>query len=221
MAPFLCIEHVPVSCDYPYSSREAALREPTASICLGFCLDCGHVFNVEYDSARAEYRPGHENSLRGSGRFEEYDDALTAALIERYQLHDRVIIEIRRWCGEFLGALCEGGANSGIGFDPSYSNDEAIVMPGIVIHPESYGAENEELSADFICSRHTVEHVGDPRGFLASVRKAPTRLGIPVFFEVPNGLYPLRDGGIWDIIYEHCSYFTPNSLARVFRVTGI
>lgn len=178
------------------------------------------MFNIEYDSGRLEYGPGYENSLRGSGRFEQYDAALTTALVERYRLRGRLIIEIGCGRGEFLGALCERGGNSGIGFDPSYSNDDRNVMPGIVIHPERYGAQKEQINADFICSRHTLEHVGDPRTFLSSIRKAATRLGIPLFFEVPNGLYTLRDGGIWDIIYEHCSYFTPNSLARVFRETG-
>ena len=39
----------------------------------------------------------------------------------------------------------------------------------------------------------------------------------PAFFEVPNGLWTFVDGGIWDLIYEHCGYFTPPSLDRVFR----
>ena len=42
----------------------------------------------------------------------------------------------------------------------------------------------------------------------------------PVFFEVPNSLYTLRDLGIWDVIYEHCSYFTAPSLARLFGEAG-
>jgi SAM-dependent methyltransferase len=180
------------------------------------------VFNIDYDPDRLEYRPGYENSLRGSERFDKYDDALTAALLERYELHNRVIIEIGCGRGQFLRALCENGGNSGIGFDPSYCGEEkeAHQTSNIVIHPEIYGAQNRELKADFICSRHTLEHVGDPRGFLSSIRNGGTRTGIPVFFEVPNGLYTLRDGGIWDIIYEHCSYFTPSSLARAFCETG-
>lgn len=222
VVPFLRIEHAVVSCNHLCSSRDAALSEPTAPISLGFCLDCGHVYNIEYDSARLDYRPGYENSLRGSERFDEYDDMLTAALLERYDLHGRVIIEIGCGRGQFLRALCARGGNSGIGFDPSYSSDEkeANGSPGIVIYPESYGARNKDLRADFICSRHTLEHVGDPRGFLSNIRNAGARSGIPVFFEVPNGLYTLRDGGIWDIIYEHCSYFTSSSLVRVFRETG-
>jgi FlaA1/EpsC-like NDP-sugar epimerase len=41
-----------------------------------------------------------------------------------------------------------------------------------------------------------------------------------LFFEVPNALFTLERLGIWDIIYEHCSYFTPSSLQRVFELAG-
>jgi SAM-dependent methyltransferase len=220
--PFLRIEHVPVSCNHLCSSRDAALSEPRAAICLGFCPDCGHIFNMEYDPTQLSYRVGYENSLRGSDRFRKYEDALVDTLLERYQLHERIIVEIGCGRGQFLRALCERGGNSGIGFDPSYSGEEenAKGSPDIVIRPEAYGAQNKDLNADFICSRQTLEHLYDPRGFLSNIRNATSRSGIPVFLEVPNGLYTLHDEGIWDVIYEHCSYFTPCSLARVFGETG-
>jgi hypothetical protein len=41
-----------------------------------------------------------------------------------------------------------------------------------------------------------------------------------VYFEMPNALWTLRDMGIWDIIYEHCSYFTPASLAAACEGAG-
>ena len=37
------------------------------------------------------------------------------------------------------------------------------------------------------------------------------------YFEVPNALYTLRDLGIWDLIYEHVSYFTTAFFARSMR----
>jgi hypothetical protein len=30
----------------------------------------------------------------------------------------------------------------------------------------------------------------------------------------------LREGAFWDLYYEHCSYFTPGSLARLFRAAA-
>jgi hypothetical protein len=41
-----------------------------------------------------------------------------------------------------------------------------------------------------------------------------------VFCEVPNLGYILRDTAIWDIIYEHYSYFSANSLACLFTRCG-
>jgi hypothetical protein len=46
------------------------------------------------------------------------------------------------------------------------------------------------------------------------------RADAAVFFEVPNGLFTLDRLGIWDIIHEHVSYFTPSSLVRAFHGAG-
>jgi hypothetical protein len=39
-------------------------------------------------------------------------------------------------------------------------------------------------------------------------------------FELPDSLRVLREAAFWDIYYEHCSYFTIGSLARLFRREG-
>jgi hypothetical protein len=41
-----------------------------------------------------------------------------------------------------------------------------------------------------------------------------------VFFELPDTGRILRDLAFEDIYYEHCSYFTPGSLGRLFRHCG-
>jgi len=37
---------------------------------------------------------------------------------------------------------------------------------------------------------------------------------------VPNVMFTLKDFGIWDLIYEHCGYFTESSLRHLFVETG-
>src|SRR3546814_20094622 len=46
--------------------------------------------------------------------------------------------------------------------------------------------------------------------------------GVPgvAFFEVPNALFVFDRLSVWDIIYEHVSYFTPASLSRAFAFAG-
>ena len=51
--------------------------------------------------------------------------------------------------------------------------------------------------------------------------RVPASPSLPVFFfEVPNALCTLKDLAVWDIIYEHCCYYTRASLAEVFRRAG-
>jgi hypothetical protein len=67
-----------------------------------------------------------------------------------------------------------------------------------------------------------LEHIEAPTEFLRSIRRIAggDRAKTATYFEVPNALFTLRDGGIWDILYEHCGYFTPASLARAFDLAG-
>jgi len=67
----------------------------------------------------------------------------------------------------------------------------------------------------------TLEHIPDVGHFLGILRRAleeqPETL---VFFQVPNMGLILETGAFWDIYYEHCSYFTAESLAKAFRRAG-
>ena len=70
---------------------------------------------------------------------------------------------------------------------------------------------------DFVCCRHTLEHIPNTAEFINSVRSSIGTSNIPVFFEVPDVSRILREVAFWDIYYEHCSYFNLKSLAQLFR----
>jgi hypothetical protein len=66
-----------------------------------------------------------------------------------------------------------------------------------------------------------LEHIEQPRELVGRVRRAAdSNPALVVYFEVPNVLYTLRELGIWDVIYEHCSYFARSSLERLFVDVG-
>ena len=216
------IEKMPACCNVLLDTQAEAVSQPTAAVSLTFCSQCGHLFNAAFDEELIDYGGGYESSLRGSEQFREYDAKLVQELIERNGLRERTLVDIGCGQGEFLRMLCREGNNRGLGFDPSYRGGESEIPDpsDFKVLQELYGNRSRELEADFICSRHTLEHVEDPVRFLRSIESSNHRLGIPVFFEVPNGLYTLRDGGIWDLIHEHCSYFTPQSFEKVLELGG-
>jgi hypothetical protein len=65
----------------------------------------------------------------------------------------------------------------------------------------------------------TLEHIDRTFEFMQTVRRSVTSPDTLIFFQVPNGRYVLDDLAFWDVYYEHCSYFTLGSLARLFRQT--
>ncbi|MDZ7289972.1 MAG: class I SAM-dependent methyltransferase [candidate division KSB1 bacterium] len=214
---------VPVYCNLLCPTRAAALKVPRADIVLGYCGTCGFIYNLAFDPTRLRYASDYENSLHFSPRFQAYAQALAARLIAQYDLHGKDIIEIGCGKGDFLKLLCDLGGNRGVGFDPSYAGarNDCQVEASLVFIPDVYSERYAAYRADFICCRHTLEHVQYPKEMLAQVQRAiGKRRNTVVYFEVPNALFTLRDLAIWDIIYEHCSYFSAPSLAHVFAACG-
>jgi len=218
----LRITGMPLHANLLWDTREAAIGCDKGDIHLTACPGCDHVFNPAFDPARMEYTERYENSLFFSPQFQSYAGSLAESLVCRHDLHGKDIIEIGCGKGDFLKLICRLGGNRGVGFDPSYEPDlDREPLPDLQFVRDFYGEQHAHYSADLICCRHVLEHIADPAPFLAGLRSAiGNRLGAKVFFEVPNGLYSFHDLGIWDIIYEHCSYFTERSLTTLFRNAG-
>ena len=224
MEVFFEVESVPVFCNVLWNSCEEAVAAGRGPIQLAHCNQCDMIYNVAFEPKLLEYAPGYENSLHFSPCFQQYAEGIASQLVERYGLRDKDIIEIGCGQGDFLAMLQRCGNNHVLGFDPSYSPGKSTaVSPGseVKIICEVYGQTQERYPADFICCRHVLEHISYPLRFLKSVRETiGDHKNCIVYFEVPNALYTLKGMGVWDIIYEHCSYFTPQSLANLFVRTG-
>jgi len=212
---------VPVHCTVLWPTREAALSAPKGDIRLAFWPACGHIFNIAFAPALMTYTEVYENSLHFSPKFQQFAEALADRLIARYDLRGRDVIDVGCGKGDWLKLLVTRGGTRGIGFDRSDDPSlETEALPaGLSFVQDFFSEAYAHLPADLLTCRHVLEHIAQPRPFVAGIRRA-VRPGTLVYFEVPNALYTLRDLGIWDIIYEHCSYFSAASLAHVFQREG-
>ncbi|NBC17464.1 MAG: methyltransferase domain-containing protein [Bacteroidetes bacterium] len=220
---FIEIEGIPVLCNVLGDTRAAALSVPRGDLRLGFCEQCGHIYNYAFDPSLIEYDMAYENSLHFSPRFRAYADGLAEHLVERYDLHGKDVIDIGCGKGDFLELLCEKGVRQGIGFDPSYDPELTENGTGhdVTVIRDYYSEAYTDYHADLVTCRHVLEHVPDPTAFLRSVRHTVgDRAETGVFFEVPNVRATLHDLAIWDLIYEHCSYFSAASLEYLFAHSG-
>ncbi|GAB4568752.1 MAG: class I SAM-dependent methyltransferase [Anaerolineae bacterium] len=221
--PLAEIDKVPIWCNVLFKSQEEALSVARGRISLHFCLRCAHTFNAAFDPAALGYDVGYENTLDHSARFREYVQALANMLIERYDLHGKDIVDIGCGQGAFLTLLCELGDNRGVGFDPSYDAMANVAPPTtrVTFIRDHYSMRYAHVPADLCISRQVLEHIARPISFLRDLRAAiGDRRQARVFFEVPNALFTLEDLSVWDIIYEHPSYFSHCSLSEAFSRAG-
>ena len=218
------IPSVPVFCNVLWERAEEARGAAWGTMRLAFCPSCAHTFNSAYDPALTEYAQSYDNSLHYSARFNRYAAELAARLVERYNVRGKSVVEIGCGKGDFLLMLSEQGDNRAWGFDRSF--DPSRVEPSrrdrIHFVQDFYTpARAAELAPDLVCCRHVLEHIADPRAFLDDLyRGLEGRADAVLYVEVPNALYTLAHRGIWDVIYEHCGYFTLSSLTRAAGQSG-
>jgi 2-polyprenyl-3-methyl-5-hydroxy-6-metoxy-1,4-benzoquinol methylase len=216
----ILIPDVPALCNRLCASEAEAANALRGDICLVHCLDCSHVVNSAFDQARVNYDGCYENSLTFSSCYRRYADVTAHRVIRRYGLAGKRIVEIGCGSGDFLRLLCTAG-NDGEGYDPSRSTGRhAAGLGSFEIIGRNFTVEDAR-GADFVCCRHVLEHLPEPIDLLRRLRKSISAgVGAIVFFEVPNALFILDRLSIWDITYEHVSYFTPLSLTRAFHGAG-
>ena len=218
---FLELTQLPIYCNLLWPESDSARHCPKGDITLELCLDCGFIYNSSFDPNLLAYSQDYENSLHYSQRFQDYANQLAEKLVEKHQLYGKTILEIGCGKGDFLESLCRLGKNSGIGFDNSYVSRAEHTDLDIVFIQDFYSKQYAEYQGDFICCRQVLEHIQDPSELLNLVKTViKNKEKIALFFEVPNTTYILRDLAIWDIIYEHCNYFTEVSLRYVFEKAG-
>jgi hypothetical protein len=215
---------LPVNTTRILRTRAAALAEPTGELDLTLCPGCGFLFNPAFDEALIQLDAEVEGAQGYSPTFLRFQTALAEELVVRHGLRGGRILEVGCGKGDFLGLLSDVAGGSGLGYDPTYTPGRvARGADRIEVRARLFDrAEAERGRADFICCSMTLEHIQQPCSFVRQLARAAEVSGnSPVMVMVPDAARLLREGHFWDFYYEHCSNFSPGSLARLFRRCGL
>lgn len=228
VALFYQVAKVPTNSVLLLTSKKRAENFPAGSIDLSYCHACDHIFNASFDPQKTEYSGRYESTQGFSGTFNRFHERLARDLIDQFALNGKNIIEIGCGNGEFLKLLCEIGHNQGIGFDPAYQPGRVPIRPETQINfvADFYSETYRDQPVDFLVCKMTLEHIYETGRFVKMIRQAlDHNPNATLFLQVPNGRYVLQETAFWDVYYEHCSYFTAESLTRLleqerFQVTS-
>jgi len=183
------------------------------------CVDCGHVFNREFDYRQVPYsdKPNlmFNRAAIWQGYLREVRDTIIAQLPK-----DPVVVEIG--CGEGhllrdLARALPGGRY--VGFDPHGTLDTAdgkVEVRRELFEPAVHLAE---YRPDLVVSRHVLEHMMNPLRFLQRLSFAAEWFSARtlLFLEVPCIDRVFTSGRIADFYYEHNSHFTTRSFTSLLR----
>jgi SAM-dependent methyltransferase len=223
ISAFLRRKAVPVSQNLLISDQKTAEVVPRGTLTLAVCSECGFFFNQTFDPAKVGYGQDYDNTQTHSPLFIKYIEELVDYLVFEKGIQNCQIVEVGCGKGLFLRKLVQvpGSGNRGYGFDPSYTGPEIDLEGRLKFEKRYYGPEHAEIPADVVICRHVIEHVPDPLTLLATIKRTLRHSPqAKVFFETPCGEWILCHRVFWDFFYEHCSYFTADSLTTAFEATG-
>ena len=155
--------------------RARALGFPTGDIVLALCRKCGFIFNAAWDAERTIYSDQYEETQGFSPTFNAFNRAIAEELISSYDIRGKTVLEIGCGKGEFLSLICKLGGNRGIGYDPSFVPARQGPEQNVRFLREFFTEDTRETTPDLLCCKMTLEHIGQTRRFLATVRSVANR----------------------------------------------
>ena len=216
-------KNVPINSCLLFSSSNEAKNFPRGNVILGFCSNCGFITNMAFNPQIVDYSSLAPEEQGSSGTFNMFIDSLANRLIETYNIRNKKILEIGCGRGDFLVRLCRLGHNKGVGIDPSTITGDikSPLSNDLLFIRDFFSAKYADYIGDLVCCRHTLEHISKTSVFVKNLRALIGNNYQTInFFEVPDTTRILKEVAFWDIYYEHCSYFTLGSLARLFRLNN-
>lgn len=203
------------------SSEEEAREMVRLPLDFVRCVDCGHVFNRSFDYALVPYS-AKPNLMFNRAPIWSMHIRKTVEDLLAYLPESPVVVEIGCGEGHFLRALAEARPTGRyIGFDPNglINTQGCIVGRQELFDP---AVHLEELKPDLLVSRHVLEHLMNPLGFLQRINFCSRWLGLSplLFLEVPCIDNVFTSGRVADFYFEHNSHFSTASFSRMLGRCG-
>lgn len=204
-----------------HTDRQSALKCKKENVHFVYCINCQFAYNKDFDPSKMNYKEDIDASRRYSKYFNDYLVSVCKQINEVFSVRGKRVVEVGCGDGQFLIELRKLFTYKGWGFDPS------LIKSGNVPHykdikflSDYYNNKYFNDDPDLIVLRHIVEHIADPKGFLASIISAQGTHPLGIYIEVPSWEWAVAHDQIMMFANDHCSYYSKNSLNLALNLCG-
>lgn len=209
-----------------FDTKEEACNVQRVNLNMYICETCGFVYNYDFDESILLYDKNYNNDQNASKVFEDYIEESMDYLIKNHIKDGNKILEIG--CGrygEYLKRIIKKTNNRcyGIGYDPAYIRQETLNDGHIKFINKFYNFNGDvDENIDMVISRHVIEHIKHPLDMFRNMNKIFSKNhNLKGFIETPDVTWILKNGVWYDFCYEHCSFFSYNSLKVALEKSGL
>ena len=200
-------KNVPIFQNKVYPTEAQAIKAEKGGVELVQSARSGFIFNKSFEPQVMNYDVHYQNEQSNSSIFRGHLQ-FVLDLLKDFGIQRKKVVEVG--CGKAVFfEMMRGQGIDCWGFDPTYEGTDPRIKK------EYFDETQKGIAADVIIMRHTLEHITRPFSFLHTIAKANDYKGF-LFVEVPTFDWIFEKNAFWDIFYEHCNYFTEESLAVMF-----
>src|SRR5688572_13560789 len=219
--PFFRLPSVPTLDGAVGETRAEALACPVGDVTLCLCGTCGWIGNSTFEPAKLSYDKYHF-SLQHSPAFDSFVSELVDRLAGRYDLHGMNVLDVGCGAGDFLRTFARRAAIDGLGIDPSVTAGTEKIEGGTVSFERGVlEPRHAAFRPALISCRHVLNSMPEPSRLLREIRDVGSSREDTVFYlEVPHADRTFDDDIVWNLAYEHRSWFNEASFGVLCERSG-
>lgn len=191
------------------------------SINVLFCDKCQFGWNNLFKYESVNYKSNKIiESNRFSQRYKKHFETSSDRIKKYLDGKLNTIVEIGAGSCDFLSHF--DNVRSRYAIEPSDEINLNLDKTIVEIN-DLFLNSNYIIPSDLIIFRQVLEHVSQPKSFLLDAIRCFHKSDEVSYFyiEVPNSDITFSDGRFYDIYYDHCNYFTVNSMLSLLDICGL